>query len=97
MVSIMVDQGPLMSDWMSHGVGRRMFTTKSGYLGMAGPRVAVGDLVAIIQGSKVPVVLRHKGEGEKWEFVGDAYVHGVMKGEAVAGRGTEDWVEFLVE
>jgi hypothetical protein len=101
MLIIMAEQGGLMADWLWHGVGRRMFTTKSGYLGMAGPRVRVGDSVAIMQGSKVPVVLRRKGEvREKWELVGDAYVHGVMRGEAVARRkalGKEGWVEFLVE
>jgi hypothetical protein len=110
-VRLMGEQGEqgeeLMVAWLSNGVGRTMFTTKTGYLGMAGPRARVGDSVAIMQGSKAPVVLRRKGEvRDKWELAGDAYVHGVMRGEAVAKRKAavrgkavvrERWVEFLVE
>ncbi|KKY31310.1 putative heterokaryon incompatibility protein [Diaporthe ampelina] len=44
-----------------------------------------GDLIASVQGAKVPLVLRPKGEfqGKKtYELVGAAYVHGFMDGEA---------------
>ena len=87
-------------------MGRTMFRTKSGYLGVAGPRVLRGDVVTVVRGSKAPVVMRRKG-GEasgKWELVGDAYVHGIMRGEAVArtaakttANGGEIWTEVLVE
>jgi len=39
----------------------------------------------VLAGAAVPVVLRAKdATGEKWEFVGEAYVHGIMNGEAAA-------------
>lgn len=44
-----------------------------------------GDLIASVEGAKVPLVLRPKGEfqGKKtYELVGTAYVHGFMDGEA---------------
>jgi hypothetical protein len=54
-------------------VGRRMFAPKSERVGMAGLPVRVGDSVAAVQGSKVPVVLSRKGEArEKCELAGDA-------------------------
>jgi hypothetical protein len=86
-------------------MGRRMFRTKSGYLGMAGPRVLPGDVVTVVRGSKAPVVMRRKGGDASgtWELVGDAYVHGIMRGEAVdrtaktAATGGEIWTEVAVE
>lgn len=60
---------------------RRLFITKKGYLGL-GPRDAeLGDSVFILLGCKVPVVLRNKGE--QWDFVGEAFVTGIMDGEIV--------------
>lgn len=44
-----------------------------------------GDVIASVEGAKVPLVLREKGEfrGKKtYELVGSAYVHGFMDGEA---------------
>lgn len=44
-----------------------------------------GDLIASVEGAKVPLVLRETGEfqGKKaYELVGTAYVHGLMDGEA---------------
>ena len=47
----------------------------------------VGDVLAIVDGGKVPLVLRsveHGQEGDKrWEVIGAAYVHGFMDGHAV--------------
>lgn len=57
----------------------------------------VGDVVAVVEGGKVPLILREKigpdgkkesAEGNaKWEVVGTAYVHGFMDGLAA------EWVE----
>ena len=43
----------------------------------------LGDHVVLVEGVTTPLVLRKKGEGidATWEFIGDAYVHGIMKGE----------------
>lgn len=44
----------------------------------------MGDLICILLGSKVPVVLREHEAGIGYDFVGAAYVHGIMHGEALA-------------
>jgi hypothetical protein len=42
-----------------------------------------GDQVWLVRGGRVPLVVRPHGEdGEAWELVGEAYVHGIMYGEA---------------
>jgi hypothetical protein len=60
-------------------VNRRVLRTGKGYLGI-GPAIAEeGDYIVLMQGARVPLVVRSR-EG-MWELVGDAYVHGVMGGE----------------
>jgi hypothetical protein len=53
------------------------------------PRNArVGDRICILYGCSVPVVLRKHEISDKecyWKLIGDAYVHGVMDGEAIRG------------
>ena len=44
----------------------------------------VGDVVAILFGHDVPCVLRP--HGDRYQFVGDCYVRGIMRGEMVAGE-----------
>jgi hypothetical protein len=47
--------------------------------------VQEGDLVVVLEGSPTPHVIRRAGNrdgSERYVFVGDAYVHGLMCGEA---------------
>lgn len=52
------------------------------------PQTQVGDIVAVLDGAKVPIILRRSespagGDGEEtFLVVGPAYVHGFMDGEA---------------
>lgn len=75
--------------------GRKMVTTTAGSLVLAPWRTCVGDVVAVLPGGRVPFILRPQilrrdsGFAEKgperalqYQFVGDAYVHGFMHGEA---------------
>jgi hypothetical protein len=43
----------------------------------------LGDCVVLVGGVTTPLILRKKEQGAitTWEFIGDAYVHGMMKGE----------------
>jgi len=46
-----------------------------------------GDLVAVLPGGKVPYILRshipeNTSSGRQFTVLGDAYVHGIMDGEA---------------
>ncbi|KAF4446867.1 heterokaryon incompatibility protein [Fusarium austroafricanum] len=64
---------------------RRFVVTDSGYMGLAHHEVLEGDVIAVVVGLEWPCVLRPKSErhDDGYEFVGDAYCHGVMNGEAV--------------
>jgi hypothetical protein len=60
----------------------RPFATKKGYIGMGPLTIQEGDIVAIIIGLEAPMILR-KSDDDKYEIVGEAYVHGIMDGEAM--------------
>ncbi|KFY53483.1 hypothetical protein V496_07543 [Pseudogymnoascus sp. VKM F-4515 (FW-2607)] len=67
---------------------RWMFTkADNGLFLMVMEGVREGDVVVVVEGAKVPLLLR-KGEGEKYTVVNAAYVHGFMDGEA--RRGVEE-------
>ncbi|KAK4064350.1 hypothetical protein Trihar35433_7867 [Trichoderma harzianum] len=70
--------------WAAHN--RRVFRTKTGYYGLAHRLIREGDVCCVFPGLRVPFVLRpvgRNGGGLAYKLVGDAYVHGVMRGEAL--------------
>jgi hypothetical protein len=62
--------------------GRRPFVTKGSYLGLGPKDMQSGDVVVIVSGAEVPLILREAPEGG-YKLVGEAYVDGVMDGEAL--------------
>lgn len=66
---------------------RRLFSTKKGYLGIAAAGMEANDVLCILAGSQMPMILRPVQED--WLFVGQAYVHGIMDGEAVNDEVSE--------
>jgi hypothetical protein len=60
---------------------RRLFVTSKGYLGLGPEALRECDLVCILSGGPVPYVLRKVDE--YFYFVGESYVYGLMKDEAV--------------
>ncbi|RYC64535.1 hypothetical protein CHU98_g1687 [Xylaria longipes] len=71
--------------------GRRIFTTKSGYLGLADKSVQRGDRLYVFLGGRMPVVLRAVKDG--FRFICECYTHGIMFGEAIES-GFEKSVPF---
>jgi len=62
-------------------MGRRFFVTGAGRLGI-GPRcMQPGDVIVVLRGGSKPFILRKKSDG--YWLLGEAYVHGIMDGEAV--------------
>lgn len=61
---------------------RSLFRTRNGYLGIGAQSLRPLDEVWILAGASVPFILR-KCEDESYELVGEAYLHGVMHGEAL--------------
>lgn len=59
--------------------GRTLFSTTSGRLGLGPYCVQAGDVATILEGTGVPILLRPAGEMHN--YVGDAYIEGVMYGE----------------
>jgi hypothetical protein len=91
-------------------VGKRRFiVTEKGYLGVGPPECKPGDTACLFPGSTVPLILRQAQceEACRYLLVGDAYVHGVMYGEALDGKlmvgestitsGCEGWTVFSIE
>lgn len=67
----------------SGDVGSTMFSTDHGCIGIGPHSLEQGDLVAIVRGSRVPLVLRQ--QDDCFRLVGPSYVFNFMQGEAVSG------------
>ncbi|KAJ5096890.1 hypothetical protein N7456_007611 [Penicillium angulare] len=57
---------------------KSMFRTKNGILGLGSKLAKPGDTVVLAQGVRAPLVLRK--DGNDFQLIGDAYVHGLMNG-----------------
>jgi hypothetical protein len=77
-------------------LGRKLFITKGGHLGLGPVSMAVGDDVCIVKGAKVPFVLGSHQEGpDTYELRGEAYVHGLMHGEYSKVKKKFDWITLV--
>jgi hypothetical protein len=63
-------------------LGRNIFITKSGYLGLGPQHVEVGDQVVILRNADIPFVFR-PCDNSQFELVGESYIHGIMDGEFI--------------
>lgn len=65
---------------------RRFFATRGGRIGLGPIDTKAGDTVAVAFYCPTPYVLRRRGGGDggRWGLVGEAYVHGIMYGEALS-------------
>lgn len=72
---------------------RSFFITQNGYVGLAPGKAQPGDKVCVLFGGNNPFLLRpvknesngdvESQENEEYILVGEAYVHGLMHGEAI--------------
>jgi hypothetical protein len=89
------------------GTGRRIAVTRNGNLSLVPENSRVGDAVSVLAGMQACAVLREErmppvspnGNGgniidASWRFVGEAYVHGYMDGEAL--QGDPEWEEIHI-
>ncbi|KAF4628699.1 hypothetical protein G7Y89_g9452 [Cudoniella acicularis] len=63
--------------------GRRLITTKKGYIGIADRNARQKDLLCILLGCDVPAILRPPGDAYTW--TGESYAHDLMEGQAMKG------------
>ncbi|KAH6644550.1 heterokaryon incompatibility protein-domain-containing protein [Boeremia exigua] len=77
--------------------GRRFAVTKKGRLAWCPNTCQVGDAISVLAGGTVPIVLRECGN-KTYQVVGDAYVHGIMDGEAIEDMRTagEQWADIVL-
>ncbi|KAI1325016.1 heterokaryon incompatibility protein-domain-containing protein [Xylariaceae sp. FL0255] len=76
------DLGDIRRSFESAYMGRRIFRTTGNYFGIAPQSLLPGDQVWILSGADTPYVLREVKSEEGWQVIGEAYVHGIMHGEA---------------
>lgn len=71
----------LMTNIQSKGRKRRVFSTSDQRLGISIETIQPEDEIWLLAGGRVPYILRKRTNGN-YEFIGEAYVHGIMMGEA---------------
>jgi hypothetical protein len=60
---------------------RSLCRTKNGFLGLVHEGTCIGDDVSILFGGRMPYILKRSGNTTR--FAGEAYIHGLMKGEGM--------------
>lgn len=83
-LSTMMKYTEMMRDAMEH----RLFTSTVGLIGLAPPDAVPGDKIVLLQGGRVPVILRPNGGN--YRFIGEAYVHGAMYGEMMDASAVKE-------
>lgn len=72
---------------------RRFFFTQKGYLGLGCYTMKPGDLCCILYSSQIPFIIRPTAEKGRYQFVGEAFCHGFMRGEAMDMRERGELME----
>jgi hypothetical protein len=79
----------------------RFFITEDGSPALGPLGTHKGDTVAILSGGNLPFILRRSkqdmGDREVYQMVGNCYVDGLERGQAVQARGTDNIEEIWVE
>ena len=82
-------------------IGRKVFVTEEGHLGLGPQHMETNDIVAAWAHINHLVVLRPlENKTRKYRYVGEAYLHGAMEGELTTDSA--NWkapsvVEFEIE
>ena len=63
--------------------GRQTCSTESGYIGCSSLNAHIKDRICVFQGYPIPFVIRPTGRLNNYELIGEAYLHGLMKGDAL--------------
>ena len=62
-------------------LNRTLYCTSRGLLGLGPLSMQANDEIWILQNGQVPFILRKEGQGGNYSFIGEAYLHGFMRGE----------------
>ncbi len=75
--------------------GRQPLSMAGGYYGIGPHETQAGDRLAIFLGAQVPYILRRNTGGNTFRLVGEAYVHGLMDGEAMKDSPTIEIISLI--
>ena len=75
------DSGQFHEAFVRTCMDRRFFLSGDGRMGIGPETLREGDIVAVLFGGILPYVLRPAGG--RWKLIGECYVPGLIKGEAV--------------
>ncbi|KAF5720992.1 het-6OR heterokaryon incompatibility (het-6OR allele) [Fusarium mundagurra] len=80
-----IGEGVVAFTWnIAHIHGKRFFITEKGYIGTGPCCLEPGDSVCILFGGDTPYIVRTSSpSSDEYLFLGNAYVHGIMEGEAI--------------
>ncbi|KAH8896971.1 HET-domain-containing protein [Thozetella sp. PMI_491] len=84
---------------LTASAGRSFVVTQKGYIGYAAQQCRPGHVVSILGGGCAPFVLApHLLPEPRYKVIGDAYIHGIMQGEAfeLAGRQAHQFDEIIL-
>jgi hypothetical protein len=71
------------------------FSTSTGHVGRSYAVPKAGDVVAVFYGASTPFLLRPVPSQETYEFIGEAYTHGVMQGEALLEKNKNKYPKLV--
>jgi hypothetical protein len=75
---------------------RAFVQTQHSRMGLAPLSARLEDEIWVIEGAKVPFVLRRRLD-DSYEFIGEAYIHGIMQGELFEQGNQLDFHYILLE
>ncbi|CVL06852.1 uncharacterized protein FMAN_11946 [Fusarium mangiferae] len=75
---------------------RCFFVTESGGMGMGPFSMKPGDIIVVLFGSPFCLVLRSVQGTDRFNLIGDAYVHGAMGGEFVKSARPDEYRTFVL-
>jgi hypothetical protein len=66
--------------------GRQFAITREGWFGLVPAAAREGDICFVVVGMRTPLILRSVPDTEGYyQLIGEAYLHGIMYGEATDG------------
>jgi hypothetical protein len=83
------DSWAFASAAMTWTSGRRFIVTNNGRYGLAPYITKVGDICCVLYGMQAPVILRKVNKQYKYKLIGEAFILGLMEGQAV--QNMEKW------
>ena len=90
-------QIPIALDALYKQNERRCFVTPRGYVGLGPLGMRPDDEVVVLRGSSTPMVLRPgRTPQDAYTYVGEAYCHGFMYGNALPGDEKDAWRTFRI-